>query len=97
MKGFINSLHRVCQNERFRFFAQVAFFYLLLLVFYGPTCPASLNSSMPNFENMKKALAFLKSEGLFHWRRERDSNPWSLAGSLVFKTSSLNHSDISPF
>ena len=33
----------------------------------------------------------------FNWRRERDSNPWSLAGSLVFKTSSLNHSDISPY
>ena len=31
------------------------------------------------------------------WRREWDSNPRSLAGSLVFKTSSLNHSDISPY
>ena len=31
------------------------------------------------------------------WRRGRDSNSWSLAGSLVFKTSSLNHSDISPY
>ncbi len=31
------------------------------------------------------------------WRRERDSNPWLLAESLVFKTSSLNHSDISPY
>ena len=30
------------------------------------------------------------------WRRGRDSNSWSLAGSLVFKTSSLNHSDTSP-
>ena len=33
---------------------------------------------------------------LIKWRRGRDSNPWSLAGSLVFKTSSLNHSDTSP-
>ena len=30
------------------------------------------------------------------WRREWDSNPRSREGSLVFKTSSLNHSDISP-
>ena len=31
------------------------------------------------------------------WRREWDSNPRFLAESLVFKTSSLNHSDISPY
>ena len=31
------------------------------------------------------------------WRREWDSNPRPLAGSLVFKTSSLNHSDTSPY
>ena len=30
------------------------------------------------------------------WRREWDSNPRRVAASLVFKTSSLNHSDISP-
>ena len=30
------------------------------------------------------------------WRREWDSNPRPIAGSLVFKTSSLNRSDISP-
>ena len=30
------------------------------------------------------------------WRRERDSNPRCLAASLVFKTSSINHSNISP-
>ena len=30
------------------------------------------------------------------WRRERDSNPRCLAASLVFKTSALNHSAISP-
>ena len=33
----------------------------------------------------------------FSWRREWDSNPRLLAESLVFKTSSLNHSDISPY
>ena len=33
---------------------------------------------------------------LKNWRRERDSNPRCLAASLVFKTSSINHSDISP-
>ena len=31
------------------------------------------------------------------WRRVRDSNPRFLSESLVFKTSSLNHSDNSPF
>ena len=30
-------------------------------------------------------------------RRGRDSNPRSLSESLVFKTSSLNHSDTSPY
>ena len=30
------------------------------------------------------------------WRRERDSNPRYLTVSLVFKTSALNHSAISP-
>ena len=33
---------------------------------------------------------------IFAWRRERDSNPRCLSTSLVFKTSSINHSDISP-
>ena len=48
MKGFINSLHRLWQSERFRFFAQVAFFYLLLLVFYGYLMLPNL-SSAPQF------------------------------------------------
>ena len=30
------------------------------------------------------------------WRRERDSNPRCLSTSLVFKTSALNRSAISP-
>ena len=30
------------------------------------------------------------------WRRERDSNPRYLSVSLVFKTSAINHSAISP-
>ena len=34
---------------------------------------------------------------ILNWRREWDSNPRSLPESLVFKTSSLNHSDISPW
>ena len=37
-------------------------------------------------------LAFVMSE----WRRGWDSNPRPLSESLVFKTSSLNHSDTSP-
>ena len=32
----------------------------------------------------------------FAWRRVRDSNPRFLSESLVFKTSSINHSDNSP-
>ena len=31
------------------------------------------------------------------WRREWDSNPRCIAASLVFKTSSLNRSDTSPY
>ena len=31
------------------------------------------------------------------WRREWDSNPRSLSGTPVFKTGSLNRSDISPY
>ncbi len=31
------------------------------------------------------------------WRREWDSNPRPVAGSLDFKASSLNHSDTSPY
>ncbi len=34
--------------------------------------------------------------GVLFWRRVRDSNPRFLSESLVFKTSSLNHSDNSP-
>lgn len=44
------------------------------------------------FEFMRKASAYL----IFNWRRGWDSNPRFLAESLVFKTSSLNHSDTSP-
>ena len=33
---------------------------------------------------------------IFTWRRGWDSNPRPLSESLVFKTSSLNHSDTSP-
>ena len=33
---------------------------------------------------------------ILSWRRERDSNPRCLSASLVFKTSALNHSAISP-
>gem|GEM_PF-1849381 len=35
-------------------------------------------------------------DGISFWRREWDSNPRYVAVSLVFKTSSLNRSDISP-
>ena len=48
MKDFINSLHKVWQNERFRFFFFLSFFYLLLLVFYGYLMLANL-SSAPQF------------------------------------------------
>ena len=35
--------------------------------------------------------------GYYFWRRVRDSNPRFLSESLVFKTSSLNRSDNSPW
>ena len=34
---------------------------------------------------------------LHSWRGERDSNPWAVSDSPVFKTGSLNLSDISPY
>ena len=36
------------------------------------------------------------STSIRFWRRERDSNPRCLSTSLVFKTSAINHSAISP-
>ena len=41
---------------------------------------------------------FCKTEFQYEigWRRERDSNPRCLSASLVFKTSAINHSAISP-
>ena len=44
--------------------------------------------------NIKKAADI--ASAAFLWRRGWDSNPWPVAGSPVFKTGSLNHSDISP-
>ena len=38
----------------------------------------------------------METEKFLVWRRGRDSNPWSLSESLVFKTSSLNRSDTPP-
>ena len=43
-----------------------------------------------------KEIDFAEPAPQEKWRRERDSNPRPLAESLVFKTSSINHSDISP-
>lgn len=43
-----------------------------------------------------KRNAHLERWALF-WRRMRDSNSRSLAGSMVFKTISLNHSDNPPY
>ena len=43
---------------------------------------------------IKKSAAVIQAADF--WRREWDSNPRRVAASLVFKTSSLNHSDISP-
>ena len=47
---------------------------------------------------MVSFLSNEKGQGIdrWGWRREWDSNPRPVAGSLVFKTSSLNRSDISP-
>ena len=50
-----------------------------------------LLSTTPYFDNYDNAVHAARK-----WRRGRDSNPRSLAGSLVFKTSSINHSDTPP-
>ncbi len=44
----------------------------------------------------RNLILFDNAFGVILWRREWDSNPRPVAGSLVFKTSSLNRSDISP-
>ena len=41
-------------------------------------------------------IIYVNVFGACIWRRERDSNPRCLAASPVFKTGSINHSDISP-
>ena len=41
-------------------------------------------------------LGYFSKAECSEWRRERDSNPRCLAASLVFKTSAINHSAISP-
>ena len=43
------------------------------------------------------ALPNYATPGFFKWRRRRDSNPRPLSESLVFETSSLSHSDTSPY
>ena len=47
-------------------------------------------------EPLTATWVLLHIQFLRFWRRERDSNPRCLSTSLVFKTSSINHSDISP-
>ena len=54
-----------------------------------PVGPASSNPYSPPIKTAARRRRF-------YWRRVRDSNPRFLAESLVFKTSSLNHSDNSP-
>ena len=57
----------------------------------GTHAPYSLSRGAPS-------ASWVLLHGLRYdiWRRERDSNPRCLATSLVFKTSALNHSAISP-
>ena len=65
-----------------------------------PTYSLSRGAPSPlgYFSMVNSIKNYLASDsGIYKWRRGRDSNSWSLAGSLVFKTSSLNHSDTSPF
>ena len=49
-----------------------------------------------NGYHCKKPLLSGRQKRFLSWRREWDSNPRCVAASLVFKTSSLNRSDISP-
>ena len=57
----------------------------------------SVNKNLPNLFTFHFSLfTHQHLTGVDVWRREWDSNPRPVAGSLVFKTSSLNRSDISP-
>ena len=49
-----------------------------------------------HFKRTKSCQYYSTAFNKIFWRRRRDSNPRPLAESLVFKTSSLNHSDTSP-
>ena len=48
-------------------------------------------------KNEKVKIDILLTKNVDFWRREWDSNPRWVAPSPVFKTGSLNRSDISPF
>ena len=62
-----------------------------------PITPGRLKRATGTLYRRRRTLPFESHHSfLLIWRRERDSNPRCLATSLVFKTSSINHSDISP-
>ena len=62
-----------------------------------PITPGRLKRATDTLYRRRRTLPFESHHSfLLIWRRERDSNPRCLATSLVFKTSSINHSDISP-
>ena len=63
----------------------------------GAPSPLGYFSTCKVTKNMKMEKQGVKPAWKSNWRRGRDSNPWSLARSLVFKTSSINHSDTPPW
>ena len=58
--------------------------------------PSPENTSFSDFFDYNCFTNPAQRGGSLFWRREWDSNPRYVAVSLVFKTSSLNRSDISP-
>ena len=67
----------------------------------APVTPAySLSRGAPYSHlgtSPRSVFMYINVFGACIWRRERDSNPRCLAASPVFKTGSINHSDISPY
>ena len=67
---------------------------VLFLCLYNLGRKVRHEATTQNCDSTKKSCYHVDNSLL--WRRGWDSNPRPLAESLVFKTSSLNHSDTSP-
>ena len=55
------------------------------------------STALPTELIQQKGILFGTTYKAVYWRRFRDSNPGMLLASLVFKTSSISHSDKAPY